>query len=143
MSDDALAWRVARHLYDREGTGRAWEIEILDAHAGYASVAMKVRADMTNGHGTVHGGMVFALADTAFAYACNSRNVATVSQGASIVFLAPARVGETLVAEAREESVSGRSGVYGVQVRARDDGRIVAHFHGQSRTIGGAVVALP
>lgn len=143
MIDDTLALRVAQRLYDQEGTGRAWGIAILDAREGYASVAMKIRADMTNGHGTIHGGMIFALADTAFAYACNSRNIATVAQGASIVFLAPAGIGETLIAEAREESVSGRSGVYSVQIRTRDDQRAIAHFHGQSRSIGGAVIELP
>jgi acyl-CoA thioesterase len=140
MSGDELALRVARALLQQEGTGRAWELKIEEVRVGYARVAMRIRSDMTNGHGAIHGGMIFGLADTAFAYACNSRNVATVAQGASIVYLAPAKVGEVLIAEAREDALSGRSGVCSVQVRARDDGRIIAQFQGQSRAIGGGVI---
>jgi acyl-CoA thioesterase len=102
-------------------------------------MSMRVRADMLNGHAIAHGGMIFALADTAFAYACNSRNENTVAQHASIAFLAPARVDDVLIAEARETSRSGRSGVYAVSVRG-DDGRVIAEFTGLSRTIGGPVI---
>ena len=91
---DALARRVAEHLLSREGTGPAWGIEIEEAREGYARIAMTVRPDMLNGHAIAHGGMIFALADTAFAYACNSRNVSTVAQAASIVFLAQAKAGD-------------------------------------------------
>ena len=83
--------------------------------------------------------MIFALADTAFAYACNSRNESTVAQSATISFLAPALPGDTLIAEAREVSKVGRSGVYAVSVRAAD-GRAIAEFTGLSRIIGGAVI---
>jgi acyl-CoA thioesterase len=83
--------------------------------------------------------MIFALADTAFAYACNSRNVTTVAAGASIVFLDAARLGDRLEAEAEEAGVKGRSGVYAVIVRAQD-GRVIAHFQGLSRAVGGAVI---
>src|ERR1700685_1952254 len=86
---DDLARRVARHLRAREGTGAAWNIEIEEVREGYARIAMAVRKDMLNGHAIAHGGMIFSLADTAFAYACNSRNLETVAQQASIVFLAP------------------------------------------------------
>ena len=86
---------------------------------------------MLNGHGIAHGGMIFALADTAFAYACNSRNVTTVAAQASIVFLDAAREGEMLVAEAREAALAGRSGVYNVSVRG-EDGRAIAEFQGLS-----------
>jgi acyl-CoA thioesterase len=129
---DELARRVAKHLLSREGTGPAWGIEIKEARKGYARIAMTVRADMLNGHAIAHGGMIFALADTAFAYACNSRNVSTVAQAASIVFLAQAKEGERLVAEAREQALSGRSGVYAVTVSAAD-GRKIAEFQGLSR----------
>ena len=114
-------------------------MEIEEAREGYARIAMTIRADMLNGHGIVHGGMVFALADTAFAYACNSRNVATVAQQASVVFLSAAREGERLIAEARETALEGRTGVCHVSVRTAD-GRPVADFTGLSRSIGGAVV---
>lgn len=140
MSDaDALARRIADTLLSREGTGLAWGVEIEDAREGYARIRMKLRDDMLNGHRIAHGGMIFALADTAFAYACNSRNESAVAQNASISFLATANAGEVLVAEAREASRSGRSGVYQVSVRGAD-GRVIAEFTGLSRTIGGAVI---
>ncbi len=140
MSDaDDLARRVADTLLQREGTGSAWGIVIEETREGYARIRMTVREDMLNGHRTIHGGMIFALADTAFAYACNSRNQTTVAQSASIAFLAPAQAGDVLVAEARELSRSGRSGVYHVSVTAAD-GRSIAEFTGLSRTIGGPVI---
>lgn len=95
---------------------------------------------MLNGHRIAHGGMIFALADTAFAYACNSRNVSTVAQQASISFLAPASEGDILIAEAREAAMAGRSGVYNVSVRT-DGRRVIAEFTGLSRTIGGEIAA--
>ena len=136
---DALARRVAEHMLAREGTGPHWGIVIEEAREGYARLSMVVRADMLNGHRTVHGGMIFALADTAFAYACNSRNVSTVAQQASISFLAPAKEGAKLIAEAREEAVAGRSGVYSVTVRSAE-GENIAVFQGLSRAIGGAML---
>ena len=136
---DELARRVAETLLAREGTGPAWGVEIEAAREGYARVAMTVTPAMLNGHASAHGGMVFALADTAFAYACNSRNETTVAQQASIVFLSAARAGDRLVAEAREQAAAGRSGLYYVTVRG-DDGRVVAEFQGLGRTVGGAVV---
>ncbi len=134
-----LARRVAEHLLGREGTGPAWGIELEDVQAGFARIAMVVRGDMLNGHRTAHGGMIFSLADTAFAYACNSRNVSTMAQQASIAFLRPALEGERLVAEAREQSLVGRSGVYTVTVR-NQQGEDVAVFQGLSRAVGGAVI---
>jgi len=139
---DELARRVARHLLSREGTGPAWGIEIEEAGEGYARIAMTIRADMLNGHGIAHGGMIFALADTAFAYACNSRNVSTVAQAASVIFLASATAGERLVAEAREQALSGRSGVYAVTVSTAD-GRKVAEFQGLSRSLNQPVLEPP
>jgi acyl-CoA thioesterase len=136
---DALARRVADALLNKEGTGPSWGIVIDDAREGYALVRMKVREDMLNGHRIAHGGMIFALADTAFAYACNSRNESSVAQSATVAFLAPAAAGDTLIAEARETARSGRSGVYQVSVKA-DDGRVIAEFTGLSRTIGGAAI---
>jgi acyl-CoA thioesterase len=137
---DALARRVAEAMLAKEGTGPAWGIVIEEARGGFVRLSMKVRADMLNGHGSAHGGMIFALADTAFAYACNSRNQTTVAQSASITFLSPAQAGETLIAEARETALSGRSGTYYVSVRT-SDGRPVAEFLGTSRTTGGTVIA--
>jgi acyl-CoA thioesterase len=125
-------------MLSNEGTGPAWGIAIEEARLGYARLSMKVRADMLNGHRIVHGGMVFALADTAFAYVCNGRNEKTVAAQASIVFLGSAGEGDTLVAEAEELANAGRSGVTRVSVRTAD-GRAIAEFTGYSRTIGGPV----
>jgi len=134
-----MADKVARAMLAAEGTGPAWGVAIEEAREGYARIRMIMRADMLNGHGTAHGGMVFALADTAFAFACNSRNLRTVAAQASIVFLDPAREGDVLVAEAKERSLVGRSGVYDVSVRTAD-GRAIAEFTGFSRSVGGAIV---
>jgi len=141
MTADELASRVAHHMLVAEGTGPAWNIKIEEVRAGYARLSMKVRADMLNGHGIVHGGMVFALADTAFAYVCNGRNEKTVAAQASIVFLGSAHEGKTLIAEGEETATAGRSGVTRVAVRTAD-GHAIAEFTGYSRTIGGAVVEI-
>ena len=112
---------------------------LLEAREGFARVSMPIVGTMLNGHRTAHGGMIFILADTAFAYACNSRNVATVSAQASIIFLGPAREGEVLVAEAREQAIAGRNGAYVVNVMTADH-RSVASFQGLARTVGGAII---
>ena len=139
MNADETADKVARAMLAAEGTGPAWGIEIEEAREGYARIRMRLRADMLNGHRIAHGGMVFALADTAFAYACNSRNLRTVAAQASIVFLDAACADELLVAEAKEEALAGRSGVYNATVRG-EDGRTIATFQGLSRSIGGALI---
>jgi len=136
---DALARKVADAMIAREGTGPSWGLVIEEAREGYARVRMRVRADMVNGHNITHGGMIFSLADSAFAYACNSRNETTVAQNATITFLTASKLGDTLVAEAQELSRAGRSGVYQVRVRNGEAG-VVAEFTGLSRTVGGAVV---
>jgi acyl-CoA thioesterase len=141
MNADETADKVARAMLAAEGTGPAWGIEIEEAREGYSRIRMKLRADMLNGHRKAHGGMVYALADTAFAYACNSRNLRSVGAQATMVFLDGAEEGETLVAEAQEAALVGRSGVYNVSVRT-DRGRPVAEFQGFSRSIGGAFIEL-
>jgi acyl-CoA thioesterase len=134
-----LADRVAHEMLAKEGTGPVWGIVIEEVRADYARVSMVVRADMLNGHGYAHGGMIFALADSAFAYVCNGANHASMAAQASIVFLDKVVEGETLIAEATEVAREGRAGVTRVAVRA-GDGRAVAEFTGYSRTLGGAVV---
>lgn len=129
---------IARRLHAAEGTSRALGLEFESASEGAARASMVIREDMLNGHGVAHGGMIFLLADTAFAWACNSRNVKTLAQHASISFLAPARLGERLIAEAREDAIEGRSGVYSVRVTG-ESGRVIAIFEGLSRSVGGAV----
>lgn len=136
---EELGLAVAKALRAKEASSDFLGLTLDGAGEGWARCSMVVRADMLNGHGTAHGGMIFALADTAFAWACNSRNVKTFAQHASISFLSPGRAGEKLTAEAREESAEGRTGVYTVRVTG-EDGRVVAVFQGLSRTAGGAVV---
>jgi acyl-CoA thioesterase len=139
MNLDELASTVAHQMLAAEGTGPAWGLAIEEVRADYARVSMVVRADMLNGHGYAHGGMIFALADSAFAYVCNGANHASMAAQASIVFLDKVREGETLIAEATEVAREGRAGVTRVTVSA-GDGRAVAEFTGYSRTLGGAVV---
>lgn len=141
MNPDEVADKVARAMLAAEGTGPAWGIEIEEAREGYSRIRMTVRADMLNGHRRAHGGMIYALADTAFAYACNSRNLASVGAQATMVFLDAAGEGDILVAEAQEAALVGRSGVYNVSVRTAA-GRPIAEFQGFSRSIGGEFVEL-
>jgi acyl-CoA thioesterase len=135
-----LANRVAHEMLAAEGTGPAWNLKIEEVREDYARVSMVVRADMLNGHGLAHGGMIFALADSAFAYVCNGANHASVAAQASIIFLDKVREGETLIAEATEVAREGRAGVTRVAVRVAEDGRAVAEFTGYSRTLGGPVI---
>ena len=128
-------------MLEAEGTGPAWGLEIEEVRASYARVSMMIRSDMLNGHGFAHGGMIFALADSAFAYVCNGANHASMAAQASIVFLDKVRKGETLIAEATEVAREGRAGVTRVAVRS-GDGRTVAEFTGYSRTLGGPVVEI-
>jgi acyl-CoA thioesterase len=139
MKADRTARRVAEVLWEREGPARALGIELRAIAAGRAEIAMTVTQEMLNGHDTAHGGIVFTLADTAFAYACNSANARTVAQSATIAFLSPAKLGETLIACAERIAEQGRSGSYAVTVRG-EDGRVVATFQGLSRTVGGPIV---
>ncbi|MFY9352502.1 MAG: hydroxyphenylacetyl-CoA thioesterase PaaI [Sphingobium sp.] len=142
MTDaDTRARAVAERLIAAEGTAPVWDVRLDEAREGYARISMTIRADMLNGHRTAHGGMIFALADSAFAYACNSRNDVTVAQQASILFLAPAREGDVLVAEAQEQALVGRAGAYHVSVR-NQQGVAIAEFQGLSRTTGGVVIPI-
>ncbi len=139
MDANQLAKKVAQTMLAAEGTGPAWGIVIEEAREGYARVSMRVRADMLNGHGIAHGGMIFALADSAFAYVCNGANHASVAAQAGIVFIGKAEEGETLVAEAEEIAREGRAGVSRVSVKTAE-GRDIAEFTGYSRTLGGTIV---
>jgi acyl-CoA thioesterase len=134
-----LASQVAQTLYAIDKTSQALGIRIVEVRPGYARLAMAVRGDMVNGHGICHGGMVFALADSAFAFACNSYNENTVAAAASIDFLAPSRQGDELTAIASEVWRSRRNGIYEVTVINQEGARI-ALFRGRSARIDGHVV---
>jgi acyl-CoA thioesterase len=127
-SGDPVAAMIAA-----DEASRALGIEVVAYGEGRAEVRMKVRADMVNGYDLAHGGLVFALADTAFAAACNSVAAPTVAAGAEIVFVAPARLGDELVAIAELRTGFGRSGIYDVTVR-RDD-TVIAEFRGRSHRL--------
>lgn len=134
-----LARKCAAAMYERDEAAREMGIAIEHVAPGEAVLSMAVRTDMINGHAICHGGYIFALADTAFAYACNSRDAVTVAQSCSIEYLSPVREGERLTAQARELHRSARSGIYDVMVE-REDGTAVAHFRGRARQIEGRVL---
>lgn len=115
------------------------QMELLACEPGRAQLRMQVRAEMLNGHRICHGGFIFALADSAFAYACNSRNRVTVAAGASIEFLKPAQLGDMLTCEGVEQVLQGRHGIYDMRVR-NQHGETVAVFRGKSAQIQGTIV---
>ena len=124
-------------MWADDRASRALGMELREVGPGRAVMAMVVLEDMVNGHAIGHGGLTFTVADSAFAFACNSRNRRTVAAGAEIRFRAPTRLGDVLVATASERSRDGRDGVYDVVVTAGD--RVVAEFVGRSREIGGTL----
>jgi acyl-CoA thioesterase len=127
-------------MWARDRASQALGMSLEEVRPGFARVRMTVRADMLNGHGTCHGGIIFALADSAFAFACNSRDVVTVASSCAIEFLAPVREGDELVAEAQERALQGRNGVYDVDVRRAGE-ELVATFRGRSAATRGRVLA--
>ncbi|MGD9871268.1 MAG: hydroxyphenylacetyl-CoA thioesterase PaaI [Thauera sp.] len=136
----ALAEAVATAMWSRDRAAQALGMRIETVGPGTATLSMPVRGDMVNGHHICHGGLIFSLADTAFAYACNAYNRNTVASGCNIDFVAPGKEGDTLTAEAVERSLSGRTGVYDITVRD-SAGKTVALFRGKSYRIAGEVIA--
>ncbi|MCP5231861.1 MAG: hydroxyphenylacetyl-CoA thioesterase PaaI [Zoogloeaceae bacterium] len=135
-----LAEAVAEAMWARDRASQALGMTIETVRPGYARISMKIRGDMVNGHHTCHGGFLFSLADSAFAFACNTYNKNTVASACHIDFLAPGKEGDTIEAEAVERSKSGRTGVYDVTVRDSSGGTI-ALFRGKSYRISGEVIA--
>ncbi|HTH76188.1 MAG TPA: hydroxyphenylacetyl-CoA thioesterase PaaI [Trinickia sp.] len=136
---DELASAVGQAMYAADAASRALGFELAEVRAGYARMRAAVRPDFLNGHGICHGGLIFTLADSTFAFACNSYNVNTVASGCSIEFLRPVRGGEVLTAEAVEQTVSGRTGIYDIRV-TNGAGETVAMFRGKSTHIKGHVI---
>jgi acyl-CoA thioesterase len=138
-ADDAVdgAPAVVRSLYLADLASQSLGIEIIDVARGRVQIAMTVRPDMVNGYGMCHGGIVFAFADSAFAFACNSYGDPMVAAGASIEFLAPTPSGERLTATATEVARSARHGIYDVAVTAAS-GAVLAHFRGRCSRLRGA-----
>ena len=136
----ALAEAVAEAMWSRDRAANALGIKIESVGPGVSHLSMAVRGDMVNGHHICHGGLIFSLADTAFAYACNAYNRNTVASGCNIDFVATGREGDTLQADAVERTLSGRTGVYDVTVRD-SAGNTIALFRGKSYRISGEVIA--
>ena len=136
ISGQERAERSAAAMWKDDYASQAMGMSIDAVGPGMATLSMTVRKDHLNGHGSCHGGAIFTLADSAFAFACNSHNTVTVAQHCSVAFLAPGREGDRLTANAREVTVAGRSGIYDVTV-SRQDGVAIAEFRGLSRTVKG------
>ena len=135
VAADALARRVADAMYEQDDASRNLDIRLEAVGAGWARMSMPVTEEMLNGHRVCHGGFIFSLADSAMAFASNSRNRVSVAQFCSIAFLRPGRPGSLLLAEAREQADAGRTGMYAVEVREKD-GEVVAVFSGAVRRLG-------
>ena len=143
MSDpQSVAEASARAMYEQDRASQALGMRVLEVRPGYSRLAMKVREDMVNGHQLCHGGLIFTLADSAFAFACNTYDLVTVASAGTIEFLLAARLGDELTATAEERSRSKRTGVYDVTVR-NQQGECVALFRGRSHQIGGSITAAP
>ena len=134
----ALAELAGKTMYERDPASQALGMTLDEIRPGYARMSMPVRTDMLNGHRTCHGGYIFMLADSAFAFACNSHNFNTVGAGCSIDYLAPAREGDLLTAQAHEQALTGKTGVYDVVV-TNQEGRTIALFRGKSHRVSGMV----
>ncbi|KMW45063.1 hydroxyphenylacetyl-CoA thioesterase PaaI [Ralstonia pickettii] len=138
----ALAEATSKSMYDADACTRWLGMRIEAVGPGYARLTMTVRPEFLNGHRTCHGGLIFTLADSAFAFACNSHNHNTVAAGCSVEFLHPAHGGDVLTAEATEQVLSGRHGVYDVHI-SNQSGEVVAMFRGKSAQIRGHVIPVP
>ena len=140
LSAQALAAAAGRAMYADDHASRALGMVLEEIRPGYARMRMTVRQDMVNSHDLCHGGIIFTLADSTFAFACNSHNQVTVAQGAAIEFLAPGRLGDVLTAVGEERHLRGRSGVYDIAV-TNQDGQRIALFRGKSFRLEGRIVA--
>ncbi len=137
-SPQQLAELAGKTMYENDPASQALGMVLAAIAPGYARMTMPVRADMLNGHQTCHGGYIFMLADSAFAFACNSHNFNTVGAGCTIDYLAPGREGDLLTAEAHEQALAGKTGVYDIKV-SNQDGRVIALFRGKSHRVAGMV----
>jgi len=139
LTGDALARACAEAMLERDAASRSLGIALEDASPGRARASLRITESMVNGHAIAHGGVTFTLADSAFAFACNSRNEPNVALQASISYVNAVRLGDVLVAEAEERSSKGRTGVYDITV-TRDGGELVALFRGVCYRIKGTVL---
>lgn len=139
MTPEELASRCADSMWSKDAASQALDMHLESISPGNAVLIVNICEKMVNGHGICHGGYIFLLADSAFAYACNTYNDVTVAQQCSITFLAVARLGDRLKATAQERSRKGRSGLYDVTIE-NQHGETVAEFRGNSRTTKGTIL---
>ena len=138
LTPDDLARACADAMWKEDNASKGLGMEILQVKSGEAVLTMTIKPHMVNGHGIAHGGFIFTLADSAFAYACNSYNERTVAAQCNISFIRSGKLGDRLIATAREISRAGRSGIYDVRVTVDDTA--IAELRGHSRTLGGSWV---
>jgi acyl-CoA thioesterase len=135
VSPEDIARACADAMWAEDDGSKGLGMEIVEIGPGFATLAMTVRADMVNGQRIAHGGFIFTLADSAFAFACNSHNERVVAAQGQITFIKPGKLGDRLIAKAREVSRGGRSGIYDVRVTVGDT--VIAEFRGNSRVVSG------
>lgn len=139
MTPDELARATGAAMYAGDRASQWLGMELLEVRPGYARMSMRVRDEFLNGHAICHGGLMFTLADSTFAFACNSYNINAVAAGCSIEFLKPVSGGDTLTAEAVEQVLAGRHGIYDIRI-TNAAGEAVAMFRGKSAQIKGNLV---
>ena len=139
MNSTETAKKVASKILKRDKTCRSMEVCLEHVNEGTATLSLKIKQQHINGHGICHGGIIFTLSDSAFAFACNSRNAASVAQHASVTFIKPAELRDKLFATAKEISLIKRNGIYDVTV-TNQNADVIAEFRGYSRTIKGSVL---
>jgi acyl-CoA thioesterase len=140
MTPQQLARACADAMYEGDKATIGQNVELVDVGPGTATMQMQVQPHQTNGHGMCHGGFIFMMADSCFAFACNSHNQKAVAASAQIDFLAPAELGDILIAKAREVAISGRAGHYEIMVTRQSDEQLIAIFRGRSATIKGQLI---
>jgi acyl-CoA thioesterase len=139
MDADALARACADAMWAEDSASRGLGMRLISVAPGRAELEMTITDKMVNGHKIAHGGFIFTLADSAFAFACNTYDQRSVAQHCTVTFLAPGKLGDLLTARATEKQRIGRSGIYDITV-TRQDGSVIAEFRGHSRTIEGALL---
>ena len=140
MNADQIAQAVGQSMFAQDAASReTMGMQLVECKPGYAKLSMEVKALHLNGHKICHGGFIFALADSTFAFACNSRNLVTVAAGCSIEFLKPGQLGDVLECEGIEQTLTGRHGIYDMRV-SNQRGEVVAMFRGKSAQIAGTVL---
>lgn len=141
LTPQQIAERCAAEMLRNDHAAQSLGVELLEIAPGTARMRMTVRQDMANGHGICHGGLIFTIADEAFAYACNTFNHNTVAADADISFLAPAHIGDVLVAHAHARQQGGRNGIYDIEV-TNQEGKLIALFRGRSSRIKGQLFGI-